>query len=295
MPSKSKKQHDFMEAIAHNKAFAKKVHIPQSVGEEFVQADKGKHFKRGGQMALKKHEMNQAKELRRIADEEEHEAHEMKRGGHTKNMAHGGHAKKHHAEHEEHMKHGGKTKKMAMGGPGMDPRVAALMATRRVRRPVAAPAAPMAPAMGMKHGGLSKTHHKHLAEHHLSMAEHHMHMHTNGSKVKKMAKGGMAETMGPRTMSEDVEKGSNKLLKHGESAVQKKGHTKGMEPKMHNDGLNDIGTSGMKHGGRAKKYAHGGHVSAEAHHRADGIARKGHTKTHHVGMAHGGSTKKKYC
>jgi len=55
MPSHSKKQHDFMEAIAHNKAFAKKVHIPQKVGEDFVNADKGKKFKEGGViMGIKK-------------------------------------------------------------------------------------------------------------------------------------------------------------------------------------------------------------------------------------------------
>jgi hypothetical protein len=37
-----------MEAIAHNKAFAKKVGVPQSVGREFSNADKGKTFKKGG-------------------------------------------------------------------------------------------------------------------------------------------------------------------------------------------------------------------------------------------------------
>jgi hypothetical protein len=40
MPSKSKKQHDMMEAVAHNPEFAKKVGIPQKVGKEFVAADK---------------------------------------------------------------------------------------------------------------------------------------------------------------------------------------------------------------------------------------------------------------
>ena len=37
-----------MEAIAHNKAFAKKVGVPQSVGQDFSNADKGKTFKKGG-------------------------------------------------------------------------------------------------------------------------------------------------------------------------------------------------------------------------------------------------------
>ena len=37
-----------MNAIAHNKAFAKKVGVPQSVGQDFSNADKGKTFKKGG-------------------------------------------------------------------------------------------------------------------------------------------------------------------------------------------------------------------------------------------------------
>ena len=53
MPSTSKKQHNFMEAVAHNPAFAKKVGVPQSVGKDFSTADKGKTFKRGGDMATK--------------------------------------------------------------------------------------------------------------------------------------------------------------------------------------------------------------------------------------------------
>ena len=48
MPSTSKKQHKFMAAIAHNPAFAKKVGIPQSVGQDFNKADKGKKFGTGG-------------------------------------------------------------------------------------------------------------------------------------------------------------------------------------------------------------------------------------------------------
>ena len=46
MPSKSDKQHRFMEAVSHNPAFAKKAGIPQSVGREFVSADKGKKFRK---------------------------------------------------------------------------------------------------------------------------------------------------------------------------------------------------------------------------------------------------------
>ena len=53
MPSTSKKQHNFMAAVANNPAFAKKVGVPQSVGKDFSNADKGKTFKRGGDMASK--------------------------------------------------------------------------------------------------------------------------------------------------------------------------------------------------------------------------------------------------
>ena len=37
-----------MEAVAHNPKFAKKVGIPQKVGKDFAEADKGKKFKSGG-------------------------------------------------------------------------------------------------------------------------------------------------------------------------------------------------------------------------------------------------------
>lgn len=45
MPSKSPAQHRFMEAAAHNKDFAKKAGIPQSVAREYVQHDKNKTSK----------------------------------------------------------------------------------------------------------------------------------------------------------------------------------------------------------------------------------------------------------
>ena len=50
MPSTSKKQHDFMAAVANSPAFAKKAGVPQSVGKEFSNADKGRKFKEGGDM-----------------------------------------------------------------------------------------------------------------------------------------------------------------------------------------------------------------------------------------------------
>ena len=44
MPSKSKAQQRLMQAVAHNRSFAKKVGIPQSVGKEFAAADKAKAY-----------------------------------------------------------------------------------------------------------------------------------------------------------------------------------------------------------------------------------------------------------
>jgi hypothetical protein len=95
--------------------------------------------------------------------------------------------------------------------------------------------------------------------------------HTNQSKLKK---GGVAmkETMGPRTMAMDVEKGSNKLTKFGESAVQKRGHTKGK----------NLGDSGKTM--PIQKMAKGGSASS----RADGCATKGKTKGMMVSMCGGG-------
>jgi hypothetical protein len=53
VPSSSKKQADFMRAVAHSPEFAKKTGVPQSVGEEFSNADKGRKFSKGGDMATK--------------------------------------------------------------------------------------------------------------------------------------------------------------------------------------------------------------------------------------------------
>ena len=51
MPSKSKAQHKLMQAVKHSPKFAKKVGIPQSVGEDFTAADKkaGKFQGKGAQ------------------------------------------------------------------------------------------------------------------------------------------------------------------------------------------------------------------------------------------------------
>ena len=46
-----------MAAVANNPAFAKKVGVPQSVGKEFSNADKGRKFSKGGDMKESKEMM----------------------------------------------------------------------------------------------------------------------------------------------------------------------------------------------------------------------------------------------
>lgn len=53
MPSVSRRQHNFMETIAHSPSFARRVGVAQSVGREFAAADK--HARKSGKAtALKK-------------------------------------------------------------------------------------------------------------------------------------------------------------------------------------------------------------------------------------------------
>jgi hypothetical protein len=97
MPSSSKKQHNFMEAIAHSPSFAKKVHIPQSVGKDYAAADKGKTFSKGGDMKESKgmvgKEVAFFKKKGAPKSMIKHEESEMKgyaRGGKVRRMAAGG-------------------------------------------------------------------------------------------------------------------------------------------------------------------------------------------------------------
>jgi hypothetical protein len=87
MPSTSKKQHNFMAAVANNPAFAKKAGVPQSVGQDFTKADKGRKFSKGGDMAeskaMVKKEMSFMKKKGAPASMIKHEKAEMgmKKGG----------------------------------------------------------------------------------------------------------------------------------------------------------------------------------------------------------------------
>jgi hypothetical protein len=88
MPSTSKKQADFMRAVAHSPEFAKKVGVPQSVGRDFAAADKGRKFAKGGEMAESKKMMKKEVAFMKakgapkaMVKHEEKEAKGMMKGG----------------------------------------------------------------------------------------------------------------------------------------------------------------------------------------------------------------------
>ncbi len=125
MPSVSGKQHRLMAAVATNPAVAKKTKIPQSVGKEFMEADKGKKFKGGGEMkeskAMVKKEIGFMKKKGAPKSMIKHEMGEMgamKKGGGVKKYAAGGLAAGH--KSADGVAHKGKTKakQVTMKGGG---------------------------------------------------------------------------------------------------------------------------------------------------------------------------------
>jgi len=79
VPSKTKKQANFMAAVANNPKFAKKAGVPQSVGRDFAKADKGKTFQEGGDVDRKsklKSLRNEIEESERVADRRPKDARE---------------------------------------------------------------------------------------------------------------------------------------------------------------------------------------------------------------------------
>jgi hypothetical protein len=91
MPSTSKKQHNFMAAVANNPKFAKKAGVPQSVGKDFNEADKGRKFSKGGDMATKMNPAFKAMiEKKKAGANPAAKTMPMKAGGATKKMMGGG-------------------------------------------------------------------------------------------------------------------------------------------------------------------------------------------------------------
>jgi hypothetical protein len=81
MPSVSKKQHNFMAAVANNPKFSKKVGVKSSIGEEFMKADKGRKFKAGG---LKEVDSDSNPGLSKLPTEVRNKMGYMKKGGNVK-------------------------------------------------------------------------------------------------------------------------------------------------------------------------------------------------------------------
>jgi hypothetical protein len=96
MPSKTKAQHNLMAMVANDPAASKRLGIPQKVGKEFMQADKGRKFNQGGEMKESKKMMG--KEIAFMKKKGapksmiKHEMAEagMKKGGYAKKMMGGG-------------------------------------------------------------------------------------------------------------------------------------------------------------------------------------------------------------
>ena len=121
MPSKSKAQHNFMAAIANSPSFAKKAGVPMSVGKEFVTADKGKKFSKGGDMKHEDVKMDK-KMMQKAVNKHEGRLHKgspmtkLASGGMPMVMKDGQKVPAFAADGKGKMAKGGMAKKMNMGG-----------------------------------------------------------------------------------------------------------------------------------------------------------------------------------
>jgi len=90
MPATSLKQKKFMDAAAHNPAFAKKAGIPVKVAKEFSKASKGQTFKGDGEMKESKAMVKKEVSFMKAKGAPKSMVkHEMKEAG-MKKMANGG-------------------------------------------------------------------------------------------------------------------------------------------------------------------------------------------------------------
>ena len=126
MPAASAKQKKFMDAAAHNPAFAKKAGVPVKVAKEFSKASKGQTFKEDGKMkdskAMVKKEIGFMKAKGAPKSMMKHEMAEMKgakkmaSGGMPMVMKDGQKVPAFAADGKGKMAHGGMAKKMMGGG-----------------------------------------------------------------------------------------------------------------------------------------------------------------------------------
>lgn len=91
MPTVSKKQERFMQAVAHNPAFAKKAGVPQSVGKEFTKSGGGMATKQKFPMGQKMGAVNTAAPSKDgLAAKGKTKGKQIKMAGSTKGMKKGG-------------------------------------------------------------------------------------------------------------------------------------------------------------------------------------------------------------
>jgi hypothetical protein len=108
-----------MAAVANNPSFAKKAGVPQSVGQEFTKADKGRKFMKGGDTMATKDMKGMPAALAKHAAKPASKAHAgLKAGGKVK-MASGGLTAGHKAADGVAKKGKTKGKEVKMAGGGM--------------------------------------------------------------------------------------------------------------------------------------------------------------------------------
>ncbi len=159
MPSVSQKQHNLMAMVANNPAKAKQLGIPQSVGADFVAADKGKKFgggpkSRADLQRINKPETRQGKtelfskggQMKESKAMVKKEIGFMKKAGAPKSMV------KHEMAEAKGMKYGGKTKKMASGGLAAGHKSADGIASKGKTKGMK-PTMSASKPLGMKRGG----------------------------------------------------------------------------------------------------------------------------------------------
>ncbi len=111
VPSVSAKQEIFMQAVANNPKFAKKVGVPTSVGREFTKGKEMKKMAAGGMPMV----MKDGKKVPEFAADG---VGKMKKGGKVKKMAGGGLAGGHKSADGVAMKGKTKGRKVAMKSGG---------------------------------------------------------------------------------------------------------------------------------------------------------------------------------
>ena len=255
-----------MEAVAHNKAFAKKVGIPQSVGQDFAKADKGKTFRKGGDAMATKKKMAVNPAMAMMA------ARAMRTPAPVQAAPMGGAPMGGMPGAMPGMKKGGKVKKMADGGsdgyltPAQE-RTLKMVKTGNYR----------SEPNEMNYAKPAPSEMNYAKPAPAPQAQ------KKGGEVKKMAKGGSAD---PKSMKYDVEAGSNKHGKFGESKVQKSGKTRGMN--LGDTGPKEKIESEKSMKSWTKKYAEGGTIKAS---KMGSVKTSGGHKPHGDGIAERGKTR----